>query len=120
MAVAKALGASRIIAVDIVPSRLDFAKQYAATDLYTPPKFEANESKIDYSRRNADELKKQLGIEERGPNGIDLVVECSGVEVSIQTAFHVVKAGGTVIQVCLKINRWVSRSSKRIGWNGCS
>lgn len=36
MAVAKALGARRVIAVDIQQDRLDFAKSYAATDIYLP------------------------------------------------------------------------------------
>lgn len=36
MAVAKGLGAGRIIAVDINEERLNFAKGYAATDVYIP------------------------------------------------------------------------------------
>ena len=36
MAVAKALGARRIVAVDINKERLEFAKAYAATDIYFP------------------------------------------------------------------------------------
>ena len=36
MAVAKAMGASRVIAVDISPERLAFAKTYAATDTFLP------------------------------------------------------------------------------------
>lgn len=36
MAVAKALGARRVIAVDIQKERLDFAKGYAATDIFIP------------------------------------------------------------------------------------
>lgn len=36
MAVAKGLGASRIIAVDINEDRLTFATNYAATDSYIP------------------------------------------------------------------------------------
>jgi D-xylulose reductase len=36
MAVAKALGARRVIAVDINQERLEFAKNYAATDIYIP------------------------------------------------------------------------------------
>ena len=36
MAVAKGLGASRIVAVDINEERLNFAKGYAATDIYIP------------------------------------------------------------------------------------
>lgn len=36
MAVARALGARRVVAVDINKERLEFAKGYAATDIYTP------------------------------------------------------------------------------------
>ena len=36
MAVAKGLGAARIIAVDINEERLNFARDYAATDVYIP------------------------------------------------------------------------------------
>lgn len=36
MAVAKALGARRVIAVDIQQERLDFAKGYVATDIFVP------------------------------------------------------------------------------------
>lgn len=99
MAVAKAFGASRIIAVDIVPARLEFAKKYAATHTYLPPAFNPGESKPDYSRRNAELMKQQLGVEDRGKKAIDLVIDASGAEVSIQTAFHIVKAGGTFVQV---------------------
>ncbi|KAJ7047255.1 xylitol dehydrogenase [Mycena alexandri] len=99
MAVAKALGAARIIAVDIVPSRLEFAKEYAATDTYVPIPANEGESKIDYSQRNGDAMKQQLGIEDRGSKAIDLVIDASGAEVSIQTAFQIVKAGGTFVQV---------------------
>ncbi|KDR83630.1 hypothetical protein GALMADRAFT_235925 [Galerina marginata CBS 339.88] len=99
MAVAKAIGATRIIAVDIVPARLEFAKSYAATETHLPPKFEEGETKIDYSRRNAAQMKQQLGIEDRGKNSIDLVIDASGAEVSIQTGFYIVKSGGTFVQV---------------------
>lgn len=99
MAVAKALGASRIIAVDIVPSRLEFAQAYAATDTFLPPPPNEGESKSDFSRRSAALMKAQLGIEERGPKAIDLVIDASGAEVSVQTALAIVKAGGTHVQV---------------------
>ncbi|ESK96104.1 xylitol dehydrogenase [Moniliophthora roreri MCA 2997] len=99
MAVAKAIGASRIIAVDIVPSRLDFAKEYAGADTYQPPPLAENEARMEYSRRNADNMKKTLGIEDRGPKAIDLVIDASGAEVSIQTALYVVKIGGAMVQV---------------------
>ena len=99
MAVAKALGASRIIAVDIVLGRLEFAKSYAATDVFQPPAAAEGESRIAYSKRSAAALRHQLDIAERGPTAIDLVIDASGAEVSIQTGIRIVKFGGTYVQV---------------------
>ena len=99
MAVAKALGASRVIAVDINPARLDFAESYVATDIFLPPALGANETNVEYSRRTAEALKQTLGVEDRGPTAIDVVIEASGAEVSIQTALFVIKTGGTYVQV---------------------
>jgi len=99
MAAAKALGASRIIAVDIVPSRLEFAKSYAATQTFLPPAPLPNETKPEYSKRSAAAMREALGIADRGPNSIDIAIDASGAEVSIQTALHIVKTGGTYVQV---------------------
>ncbi|KAF8639679.1 hypothetical protein AX17_000943 [Amanita inopinata Kibby_2008] len=99
MAVAKAFGASRVIAVDIVKSRVDFAKSYAATGTFLAPESGEGESTVDYSRRTGQNLKQLLNISDRGNSAIDLVIDASGAEVSIQTAFHVVKVGGTIVQV---------------------
>ncbi|KAI9512231.1 xylitol dehydrogenase [Russula earlei] len=99
MAVAKAIGASRIVAVDIVQSRLDFAKTYAATDVFRPPPFQEGESKIAYSKRSADLLRANLGLEDRGIKAIDVVIDASGAEVSIQTGILIIKVGGTFVQV---------------------
>ncbi|PCH41103.1 xylitol dehydrogenase [Wolfiporia cocos MD-104 SS10] len=99
MAAARALGASRVIAVDIVPHRLEFARSYAATEAYLPPAPEAGESRIRYSERNAKLMMQTLGIAERGPTAIDLVVDASGAEVSIQTGIIIAKAGGTFVQL---------------------
>ena len=99
MAVAKALGASRIIAVDIVQSRLEFAKSYAATETFLPPRFNEGESKMDYSKRASNLMKEQLGIADRGPQAIDIVLDASGAEVCIQMSLFIVRAGGTFVQV---------------------
>jgi D-xylulose reductase len=102
MAVAKALGAARVIAIDIVPSRLEFAKNYAATDVFLPPAANQNESGMEYSKRCAGAIMREFGLQERGGiNVVDVAVDASGAEPSIQTALHVVKAGGTFIQVHL-------------------
>ncbi|KAG0709736.1 chaperonin 10-like protein [Suillus ampliporus] len=98
MAVAKALGASRVIAVDIVPDRLEFARSYAATDVFLPPPMEKDESRVAFSMRNAQTMKENLGIAERGPRAIDLVLDASGAEVAIQTGIQIAKSGGTFVQ----------------------
>ncbi|TNY17626.1 xylitol dehydrogenase [Rhodotorula diobovata] len=99
-AVAKGLGARKVIAVDIQEARLAFAKEQGLVDdYYLPPKPQEGEAKADYPRRNAKELWQRFGFEERGPNGVDLVLDCSGAEVCIQTAIFVLKHGGTLVQV---------------------
>jgi len=98
MAVAKAIGASRIIAVDILQSRLDFAKTYAATDAFCPPPLQEGEPTTVYSQRAADLLKANLGVEDQGSKAIDVVIDASGAEVSIQTGILIAKVGGTFVQ----------------------
>ena len=118
MAVARALGARRVIAVDIVPSRLEFAANYAATDTFLPPKPEQGESKIQYSERSAKVMMKDLGLETRGTNTVDVVIEASGAEVSIQTGMYVVKIGGTFVQVSMKklAHAYLLTKSIRLAW----
>ena len=101
MAVARAIGASRIIAVDIVESRLNFAKTYAATDVFQPPPFQAGESNIAYSQRSSGLLMETLGVEDRGDKAIDVVLDASGAEVCIQTGILIAKVGGTFVQAGL-------------------
>jgi len=99
MAVAKALGARRVIAIDIAQHRLEFAKSYAATDVFLPPKMDQGETRIQYSKRCAAEMKAKLNFDERGADAIDLVVDASGAETCIQTGLYIVKHGGTFVQV---------------------
>ncbi|WWC94108.1 chlorophyll synthesis pathway protein BchC [Kwoniella sp. B9012] len=98
MAVAKGMGANRIVAVDINKERLDFAKGYAAADVYIPTKQNENETRPQYSVRAAADLLLSLGIPARGPGSIDLVVDATGAEVCIQMGLNAVKPGGTYVQ----------------------
>ncbi|EJD02434.1 xylitol dehydrogenase [Fomitiporia mediterranea MF3/22] len=98
MAVARALGAHRVIGVDIVPTRLEFALNYAATETFlAPPR--SGESAIEYSKKTAEMMKNALGVEERGPNSINVALDATGAETCIQVALLAVRAGGTVVQV---------------------
>ena len=85
-AVAKAYGASTIVAVDIQPARLEFAAGYAATHTFTPARVAAEE--------NAENLLRDVGF----PDGVDAVIDASGAEPSIQTSIHTVRRGGFYVQ----------------------
>ena len=99
MAAAKALGAKRIIAVDVQQERLDFAAKYAATDVHLASPPYPGEARTDYSKRHADILKEKYGLTERGPAGIDYIFECTGAEVCVQTALWLLKRRGVYVQV---------------------
>lgn len=86
MAVAKAFGASKIVAVDINAERLDFAKKYAATHGVLSQK----ESAEDAARRI-------IADAELGP-GADVVLDASGAEPAIQTSIHTLRVGGNYVQ----------------------
>lgn len=122
MAVAKALGARRVIAVDIIQSRLDFAATFAGAETFLPSKTNEGEKRIDFSKRTVKELKEKLGIEGRGTNAVDLVIDASGAEVCIQMGLFLVKVGGTYVQVSLtKLKGWILVSiGLSLGWDGSS
>lgn len=56
MAVCKALGARRILAIDVQQNRLDFAATYAATDIHAAIPRLANEDLMSYSKRHVSTL----------------------------------------------------------------
>lgn len=99
MGVAKGLGAARIIGVDINEDRLNFAKGYAATDVFIPPQQGKDEPRPEYSLRAAKELLSKLKVPERGHGSIDLVVDATGAETCIQMGLNAVRPGGTFVQV---------------------
>jgi D-xylulose reductase len=85
-AVAKAYGASKIVSVDIVQSKLDFAKDFASTHVYASQRIAPEE--------NAKNICELAGL----PEGADVVIDASGAEPSIQASIHVLKNGGSYVQ----------------------
>lgn len=85
-AVARAFGANKIIAVDIQPARLEFAKKYTATGAFEPTKVPATE--------NAERLRREHDL----GRGADVVIDASGAEPSVHTGIHVLRTGGTYVQ----------------------
>jgi threonine 3-dehydrogenase len=76
--ICKAAGASRIIATDVNPKRLELAKKMGAHDVVTPDKASAT------VKAATDGL------------GVDVVLEMSGVPAAIHQAFDLVRVGGRV------------------------
>jgi D-xylulose reductase len=85
-AVARAFGASKVVSVDIVPAKLEFARSYAATHTYMS------------QRVSPEENARNLIAEADLGAGADAVIDASGAEPSIQTSLHVVRMGGTYVQ----------------------
>lgn len=85
-AVARAFGAAKVVQVDIVQSKLDFALGFAATHAYI--------SQRASPEQNAHSIIALAGL----GAGADVVIEASGAEPSIQAALHAVRAGGTYVQ----------------------
>lgn len=85
-AVAKAYGASKVVQVDIVQPKLDFAKSFCATHTYLSQRVSAEE--------NAAKIKEASDL----PDGADVVIDASGAEPSIQASIHTLKVGGTYVQ----------------------
>ncbi|KAK0735072.1 chaperonin 10-like protein [Lasiosphaeria miniovina] len=85
-AVARAFGATTVVAVDIVPSKLEFARSFAATHTYLSQRVAPEE--------NARNILAEAGL----PAGADVVIDASGAEPSIQASLHVVRVGGTYVQ----------------------
>ncbi|KAK8059004.1 sorbitol dehydrogenase [Apiospora phragmitis] len=85
-AVAKAFGATKVCSVDIVESKLEFAKNFASTHTYVSQRIAAED--------NARNIKELIGC----PAGADVVIDASGAEPSIQASLHTVRMGGTYLQ----------------------
>ncbi|WVO16212.1 chlorophyll synthesis pathway protein BchC [Cryptococcus depauperatus] len=99
MAVAKGMGAAKVVAIDINEERLKFAKEYAATDTFMSPPIKPGEKLADWSVRTAAELLQSCSIPERGPGSIDLVVDATGAEACIHMALNAIRPGGVYVQV---------------------
>ncbi|RPB18440.1 GroES-like protein [Terfezia boudieri ATCC MYA-4762] len=88
-AVARAFGASKVIAVDINQDRLNFALKYAATGTFNPM--------TQVGKSPAENAETINGLF-RLTVGADVAVDASGAQQSIVTAIHALRNGGTFVQ----------------------
>jgi len=98
-AVAKSLGASRVVAIDINQSRLDFAKNNGfASQTYCLPPSDKSKTTEDALRRAKENA--QLALSEfDAPSGFDVIFECTGAEPVIQMSVHTAISGGKVMLI---------------------
>ncbi len=79
----KAMGVSKIIAVDVMPKRLDKALELAATDVV--------------NGREQDTVAEILRLTDG--KGADLVIETAGTEITTRQAIQFAKKGSTIVLV---------------------
>ncbi|PYI19036.1 alcohol dehydrogenase [Aspergillus japonicus CBS 114.51] len=93
-AVAKAYGASKVIGVDVVESRLEVAKTYGADETFLAPFREEGVEPLVHAERVAALVKERCGL----GDGADVVLECSGAEACVQLGVLAARPGGTYVQ----------------------
>ncbi|KAI0754230.1 GroES-like protein [Daedaleopsis nitida] len=98
-ALAKSYGATRVVAIDINPTRLDFAlKNGFAEQVYCLPISDKAKTTDEQLRRAKDTISVAL-TEFNMPDGFDVVFECTGAEPCIQMSIHAAVTGGKVMLV---------------------
>ena len=98
-ALAKSYGASRVVAIDINQTRLDFAlEQGFAEQVYCLPIADKAKTTDDALRRAKENISAAL-TEFNMPDGFDIVFECTGAEPCIQMSIHAAVTGGKVMLV---------------------
>jgi D-xylulose reductase len=89
-AVAKVFGAKKIVSVDILDSKLEFARNFNKSRTFKPDMKASAED-------NAARLIRENGL----GTGADVVIEASGAESSVNTAVHALRPGGQYVQTGL-------------------
>lgn len=92
--VARAYGAAKVIAVDVVQARLDLAARTGADATFLPPRADGSTEPMAHAESVASQIKKSLYL----GDGADVVLECSGAEACVQLAAYVAQPGATIVQ----------------------
>lgn len=84
--VARVFGAHRVVLVDVLPRKLEFAKTFLECETFASDA--AHSAEV-----NARALLAAIGLEE-----VDTVIECSGAPTCIETGILVLRGGGKYVQ----------------------
>jgi len=88
--VAKAYGATNIVMVDIVESKLKFAQEFlGGCEIYIPDTSKTPAESAQALKRKCQNIPE---------TGADVAIDASGAASSTQTAIHVLRRGGTFVQ----------------------
>lgn len=87
-ATAKAFGAGSVFVSDIQESKLQFAKSFVSCVTFLPDLASTPEE-------DAERFKMEAEMTE----GVDVVLECTGVQASAQTGLYALAAGGVFVQI---------------------
>ncbi|PWN28480.1 putative xylitol dehydrogenase [Jaminaea rosea] len=100
-AVARAFGAKRVVVIDVVDSKLQFARSFCADSVYKPSLPKEGETPIAASERNANELLGSDASSEdiRSKGGFDLVLECTGAEPCVQMGLFAARKRSRFVQI---------------------
>jgi D-xylulose reductase len=85
--VAKAFGARRVILVDILEKKLEFARSFLDCETFLTDIKSTSEL-------NTAHILETFGVSE----GVDAVIDASGAEMSVQTGIFILKRGGSYVQ----------------------
>jgi len=101
MAVAQAFGISKILAFDVIPSRVEFAKGFGADYVSLVPPKPEGATYYEWA-----EAWKVSALAEAGVDswGVDVVVEASGAESAMHACMSFVHIGGT--RKCFLAHPW--------------
>ncbi|KAL0258732.1 hypothetical protein SLS55_006235 [Diplodia seriata] len=121
-AVAHAFGAAKVVVVDVLERKLEFARGFVpGVQTFLPP---TASPKDDEDGDAVSEATAARMIREHGlGDGADVVLEATGAEPCVQTGVHVLRSGGTFIQTGLGKARlqfpMVRMSEKELTLRGC-
>ena len=90
---AKAFGAAHVIITDISEKRLEFAKSLGASATYLCQKGVTLEEMANQVRKLVAKFRQD------GPDGVDVALECSGAESSLNLAIQVASVGAQIVCV---------------------
>jgi D-xylulose reductase len=85
---------TKIIAFDIDPGRVEFAKTYGADVALVVPTNKESKGPLDFAKDYINSVKEQYGL----GHGVDVAVDASGAESSMQMSVVITKPYGTCEQ----------------------